>query len=348
MPPPRPKFLVHFTHTVPAETWRDAYRFPGAQSLELHQLYRAMAWLGENQEESSDLEGIPRTTKDEIEEQLFDRRRDLFSEVDLVFFDTTSIYFEGQGGESLGQHGFSKDHRPDLRQLVVGLAVDVQGWPICSLLWLENITDAKSLLPVVQRLRKRFRVRRVAVVADRGMISKALVDSLESEERRCRPTAAILDSQTIRSAGLAVQAGYDGAKKTKGRKLFLLVDTRGHVLGVKVLPADVPERAGAKELLDEVLASSTWLQRLYVDGGFSGPDFVPQVAAIKPSLKMEVVKRTDTQAGFKVVPKRWVVERIFGWLMHCRRLARDYECLPESVAAWIHVTMLRSMLRRMA
>lgn len=170
----------------------------------------------------------------------------------------------------------------------------------------------------------------------------------EAQERRCRPTAAILDSQTVRSAGLAVQAGYDGAKKTKGRKRFLLVDTLGHVLGVKVLPANVPERAGAKELLDEVLASSTWLQCLYVDGGFSGPDFAAQVAALKPSLKVEVVKRTDTQAGFKVVPKRWVVERTFGWLMHCRRLARDYDRLPESVTAWIHVAMIRIMVRRMA
>jgi hypothetical protein len=168
-----------------AETWRDSYRIPGTQSLELHHFYRAMAWLGENQEELSELDAVPRTTKDEIEEQLFDRRRDLFSEVDLVFFDTTSIYFEGQGGESLGQHGFSKDHRPDLRQMVVGLAVDVYGWPICSLLWPGNTTDAKALLPVVQRFQKRFRVKRVSVVADRGMISKALVAALESEALGC-------------------------------------------------------------------------------------------------------------------------------------------------------------------
>ncbi|MEN9676533.1 MAG: hypothetical protein RIS76_2429 [Verrucomicrobiota bacterium] len=170
----------------------------------------------------------------------------------------------------------------------------------------------------------------------------------ESVGRRCRPTAAILDSQTVRSAGLAEHAGYDGAKKTKGRKRFLLVDTLGHVLGVAVLPADVPERTGAKELLEEVLASPTWLQRLYVDGGFSGPDFAAHVAELKPSLEVEVVKRSDANAGFKVVPKRWVVERTFGWLMQCRRLARDYERLAESVAAWIHVAMIRIMLRRLA
>ena len=170
----------------------------------------------------------------------------------------------------------------------------------------------------------------------------------EAEGRRCRPTAAILDSQTVRSAGLAEQAGYDGAKMTKGRKRFLLVDTLGHVLAVAVLPADVPERAGAKELLNDVLASPTWLKRLYVDGGFSGPDFAAHVAELKPGLEVEVVKRSDATVGFKVLPKRWVVERTFGWLMQCRRLARDYERLSESVAAWIHVAMRRIMLRRLA
>lgn len=170
----------------------------------------------------------------------------------------------------------------------------------------------------------------------------------EAVGRRSRPTAAILDSQTVRTAGLAEEAGYDGAKKTKGRKRFLLVDTLGHVLGVAVLPADVPERAGAKELLEEVLATPTWLQRLYVDGGYSGADFAAHVGDLKPSLEVEVVKRSDANAGFKVVPKRWVVERTFGWLMQCRRLARDYERLPASVAAWIHVAMIRIMLRRLA
>ncbi len=164
-----------------ADLWREAYRIPGTESLKLHHHYRAMAWLGEALG-SSELNGVPRTTKDQIEEQLFDQRRDLFSEVDLVFFDTTSIYFEGQGGQSLGQHGFSKDHRPDLRQMVVGLALDIHGWPICSLLWPGNTTDSKALMPLVQRFKKRFRVKRVSVVADRGMISKELVESLESGE----------------------------------------------------------------------------------------------------------------------------------------------------------------------
>jgi hypothetical protein len=97
-----------------AEAWKENYCIPGAEQLALQHLYRAMAWLG--QEIGEGVLGTPRCTKDLIEEALFDRGRDLFSEVGLVFFDTTSIYFEGAGGQSIGRHGHSKDHRPDLRQ----------------------------------------------------------------------------------------------------------------------------------------------------------------------------------------------------------------------------------------
>ena len=127
----------------------------------------------------------PRCTKDWIEEELFEQRRDLFSEIDLVFFDTTSIYFEGEGGQEIGRHGKSKDHRPDLKQMVVGLALDLHGWPLCCELWPGNTADVTTLLPVVNRLRQRFRVRRVCIVADRGMISAGTIRALESEELDC-------------------------------------------------------------------------------------------------------------------------------------------------------------------
>jgi hypothetical protein len=170
-----------------AERWRESYRLPGTEPLELHHLYRAMAFLGEplaNQPGAQVLK-TPRCTKDRIEEELFAERRDLFSATDLVFFDTTSIYFEGEGGQSLGQHGKSKDHRPDLKQLVVGLALDVEGWPLCCELWPGNTADVNTLLPVVRRLKERFRVRRVIIVADRGMISASTVAALESNELDC-------------------------------------------------------------------------------------------------------------------------------------------------------------------
>jgi len=120
--------------------------------------------------------------KDVIEEALFEPRRDLFSEVDLVFFDTTSIYFEGQGGETLGRYGHSKDHRPDLRQMIVGIALDAEGWPLCCEMWPGNTTDVKTLLPVVVRMKKRFRVRELCVLADRGMIRKETIDELEAAQ----------------------------------------------------------------------------------------------------------------------------------------------------------------------
>ena len=170
-----------------AERWRQAYRLPGTETLDLHHLYRAMAFLGEALKEqlATAILKTPRCTKDCIEEELFEQRRDLFSAIDLVFFDTTSIYFEGQGGEELGQYGKSKDHRPDLKQMVVGLALDLHGWPLCCELWPGNTADVTTLLPGVNRLRQRFRVRRVSIVADRGMISASTIATLESKELDC-------------------------------------------------------------------------------------------------------------------------------------------------------------------
>jgi hypothetical protein len=162
-----------------AERWRQAYHIPRADTLELHHLYRAMAFLGEPLPHEPSTLG-PRCVKDRVEEALFGRRRDLFTEVDLVFFDTTSIYFEGRGGQTLGRYGHSKDHRPDLRQLIVGIALDGEGRPLCCELWPGNTTDVKTLLPVVERMQQRFGVRQVCVLADRGMISKKVLTELES------------------------------------------------------------------------------------------------------------------------------------------------------------------------
>ena len=159
-----------------AEEWKENYHIPGAEEICLHQLYRTMGWVGEKI--GAGIMGSPRCTKDLIEESLFDRGRDLFSEVGLVFFDTTSIYFEGAGGETLGRHGHSKDHRPDLHQMVVGIALDVEGRPLCCEMWPGNTADAKSLVPVIERMRAKFRVREVCVVADRGFVSEATLEAL--------------------------------------------------------------------------------------------------------------------------------------------------------------------------
>lgn len=166
--------------------------------------------------------------------------------------------------------------------------------------------------------------------------------------KRSRPTAAVLDSQTVRSAPHGGSVGYDAGKKTKGRKRFLLVDTLGLILGVAVLPAHTPERAGAQTLLAPLLPYFSWLRKLWVDGGYSGADFADWVREHRPRLAVEVIKRTDDLTGFVVLPQRWIVERTFAWLVQQRRLVRDYERTETSGTAWIHIAMIRLMLRRLA
>ena len=167
--------------------WKERYAIPGTEAVELHQVYRAMAWLGERLPDDQQAGATPfasRCTKDAFEESLFDRRRDLFSHLDLVFFDTTSIYFEGEGGAELGQYGHSKDHRPDCKQMVVGAILDGEGRPLCCELWPGNVTDVKTLIPVVDRLQQRFRIRSICIVADRGMISRETIAQLQGAERK--------------------------------------------------------------------------------------------------------------------------------------------------------------------
>jgi len=172
-----------------ADVWHPGYAISGASSLQLHHFYRAMAWLGESLPADQQYGATPftdRCTKDRIEEALFARRCDLFSGLDLVFFDTTSIYFEGRGGETVGRYGKSKDHRPDRKQMVVGAVLDATGRPICCELWPGNTSDAKALIPIVDRLKKRFHITQVCVVADRGMISKQTLSALQAAHRDVR------------------------------------------------------------------------------------------------------------------------------------------------------------------
>jgi hypothetical protein len=166
------------------EGWLEDYAIPGAKGLRLHRFYRAMAWLGEELDAAGGGQDhatpfAPRCVKDQIEEALFERRRDLFSELSVVFLDTTSLRFEGAGGETLGARGHSKDHRPDLAQMILCVVVDAEGRPICTEMVPGNTADVAVLLPVVDRLRGRFAIGRVCVVADRGMIAEATITALE-------------------------------------------------------------------------------------------------------------------------------------------------------------------------
>ena len=166
-----------------ADRWREDYTIASVAGLDLHHLYRAMAWLGEElpeQEQEGRTPFAPRCLKDLVEERLFAHRRDLLTRLDLVFMDTTSLYFEGTGGQTLGRHGYSKDHRPDLRQMILAVLLDGDGRPVCSEMWPGNTADVSTLIPVIDRLRRRFAIARVCVVADRGMISAETVAELEA------------------------------------------------------------------------------------------------------------------------------------------------------------------------
>ncbi|MFQ6117374.1 MAG: IS1634 family transposase [Candidatus Bipolaricaulia bacterium] len=148
---------------------------PGSEELDLHHMYRAMAWLGENKDEIE-------YPEDGHKEDLFSVNRDLFTELSLVFFDTTSFYFEGQGGEELGRYGHSKDHRPDLHQVVVGALLTQDGRPLSLTVTSGNTSDVQALLPVVDQARERFGLNKVCFVADQGMASSSVIGALEARK----------------------------------------------------------------------------------------------------------------------------------------------------------------------
>jgi transposase len=194
--------------------WKEDYEIGGVSQLSLHHSYRAMAWLGQAQPRKDEaaaeaaaqptpVEGTQTSAvvaakskssrgptpiyrwqglKDKIEKSLWVERQDLFNNLSVVFFDTTSLYFEGAGGPSLGQRGHSKDSRPDLAQVVVGVVLDGQGEPLCCEMWPGNAADVKGLIPVLENVRERFGIGRVCVVADRGFISKEALEKLENKE----------------------------------------------------------------------------------------------------------------------------------------------------------------------
>jgi transposase len=170
----------------------------------------------------------------------------------------------------------------------------------------------------------------------------------EEAGKRSRPTAAILDSQSVKSDSHGGAVGYDAAKKIKGRKRHLLVDTLGLMLGIVVTPADTTERDGAQALLKRTLCVFTWLRLLWVDGGYAGSAFAQWVKSLRSKLQVQIVKRSDNVKAFQVLPRRWIVERTFGWLMRHRRLVRDYETTETSAEGWAYIAMIRIQVRRLA
>jgi putative transposase len=141
--------------------------------------------------------------------------------------------------------------------------------------------------------------------------------------------------------------GYDAGKKVKGRKLHALVDTEGLPLRIVVHSAGIQDRDGAALVLDRIRARFPWLELVWADGGYNARQVDAAVAAM-PGLKLEIVKRTDDMKGFVVLPRRWVVERTFSWFGRNRRLAKDYENLADTLAAFVTVASIQLALRRLA
>lgn len=182
-------------------------------------------------------------------------------------------------------------------------------------------------------------------------LNKTLRDKVRiAEGRKPSPSAAILDSQSVKGAeqgGAAI--GYDAGKKVSGRKRHVAVDTLGLILGVCVTSAAVQDRDGAVALLSGLYLLFGRLQIIWADGGYAGA-LVEWVKGLRPfgRLHLEIVRRSDDAKGFKLVRKRWIVERTFSWLYKCRRLVRDYERRVDHSESHIYVSMCRLMLKRLA
>jgi putative transposase len=166
--------------------------------------------------------------------------------------------------------------------------------------------------------------------------------------KRPAPTVGILDSQTLKHESAREDIGYDGAKQIKGRKRHLLVDTLGLLLAVRVTGADVQDRDGARRLLSGAVLLLGRLQLLWADGAYKGA-LVDWVKSLRPwgRLRLDIVSRPPQAKGFRLLPKRWIVERTFGWLMRSRRLVRDYERRTSHSEAFIELAMIAIMLRRL-
>jgi putative transposase len=171
----------------------------------------------------------------------------------------------------------------------------------------------------------------------------------KTEGHTVAPTAAIVDSQSVKTPDQAGERGYDAGKKIAGRKRHLAVDCLGLILAVMITPASMQDRDAARPLIRKLVDLFGRLQIIWADGGYLGA-LVAWVKQLRPfgKLRLEIVRRCDDVKGFMVLPRRWVVERTFGWLVKSRRLCRDYEVRLDHSESMVRICMIRIMVKRLA
>lgn len=349
-----------------ADKWRQTVRIEEAQEISLHQLYRAMAWLGEDLSDQADKTPFaPRCTKDLIEERLFEWRRDLFTSLDLVFFDTTSIYFEGEGGETIGQHGHSKDSRPDLKQMVVGAVLDSAGRPLLCELWPGNTTDVKTLVPIVTRLQKRFAVANVCIVADRGMISRQIIEEIEAQGwfyilgARMR-TVEVRDEVLSRGGRYQVVHAKGESSKDPSPLKVKEVDVGGRryivCLNDDQAKKDAADRQAILEGLRQKLAQGDKAlvgnkgYRKYLTGGGAG--FAIDEEKVKSEARFDGkwVLRTNTSLSTPEVALKykelWQVEDIFRSMKSILETRPIYHKCDDTIRGHVFCSFLALVLRK--
>ncbi len=347
--------------------WQRDYSLQGVDGIDLHHLYRAMAFLGEELTEQQDRTPFaPRCIKDLVEEGLFQQRRDLFTGLDFVFFDTTSIYFEGQGGITIGNKGHSKDHRPDLNQMVVGTILDNHGKPVCCEMWPGNTTDVKTIIPVTDRIRHRFHIGQFCVICDRGMISKANMNELDHRNIPYILGTRMRKVNEVKHDVLSRQGRYrevfaEGAVSKDPAPLKVkevVIDDRRYIvcLNTKQARKDAADRQAIIDALQEKLARDP--KSLVGNTGYrkyikaSRGQFILDQEKIDADASFDGkwVLKTNTSLSAEEVALKykelWLVEQVFRDVKSVLETRPVFHQRDETIRGHVVCSFLALMLRK--